>query len=198
MQRFLNVKIQICAMLFWCWPVSVLAVTSEPMPTSQTQEKSQEVIETPVAKGALNDTIEDLKAEVLKLNRDLFILEEDLLYPASTSVTLYVSMNKGEYFEPNSVEIQINGKRVTSHLYTEREVNALTRGGIQKVHQGNVKKGEHELVAIFVGNGPEGRDYRRALRHTFTHTGEGVHLELQLSDDHKAQQPIFSVKEWRN
>lgn len=149
-------------------------------------------------KGALNTNIEDLKAQVLKLNRDLFILEEDLLYPSSTSVTLYVSMDKGDYFDPKSLEIQVNGERVTSHLYTEREVNALSRGGIQKVHQGNVKKGDHELVAVFVGDGPEGRDYRRALRHQFSHTGKGVHLELQISDNHQAQQPVLSVKEWQN
>lgn len=148
------------------------------------------------AEQSLSENVEDLKAEVLKLNRDLFILEEDLLYPASTSVTLYVSLDKGEYFNPSSVEITINEERVTSHLYTEREVAALERGGIQKVHQGNVKSGEHNVVATFVGQGPEGREYRRAVRHSFSHSGDGVNLELKISDDHSKQQPTFSVKEW--
>lgn len=149
------------------------------------------------AQTSLSDDVQDLKAQVLQLNRDLFILEEDLLYPSSTAVTLYVSMDQGDYFKPDSIEIQLNGKRVNSHLYTSREISALARGGIQKIHQGNVRNGDHELVAIFVGQGPENRDYRRAVRHEFTHTGKGVHLEFQVKDDHQDQQPAFGVKEWR-
>lgn len=145
----------------------------------------------------LGTSVQELKAEVLQLNRDLFILEEDLLYPASTAITLYISMDKSKYFKPDSVEIIIDDKLVTSHLYTEREIAALQRGGIQKVHQGNVKQGQHELVAIFIGQGPEGRDYKRALRHSFKHEGKSINLELKILDDHTKQQPEFSVIEWQ-
>ena len=103
---------------------------------------------------SLDQDVQSLKKEVLDLNRDLFLLEEELLFPANSQVAFFISMDVGEYFELDSVNIKIDGKEVANYLYTEREADALIRGGVHRVHMANLKTGDHELVAIFTGKGP--------------------------------------------
>jgi hypothetical protein len=144
----------------------------------------------------LDEDVQDLKKEVLDLNRDLFLLEEELLFPANSQVAFFVSLDVGEYFELDSVNLKIDGKEVANYLYTEREVGALARGGVHRVHMANLKTGDHELIAVFTGKGPSTRAYRRAATMTF---GKGIgakYLELEITDRVKKQQPEFVIKEW--
>ena len=110
---------------------------------------------------SLDEDVQSLKKEVLDLNRDLFLLEEELLFPANSQVAFFISMDVGEYFDLDSINLKIDGKEVANYLYTQREVDALVRGGVHRVHMENLKVGEHELVAVFTGEGPHVRDYRR-------------------------------------
>ena len=145
---------------------------------------------------SLDSDVQSLKKEVLDLNRDLFLLEEELLFPANSQVAFFVSMDVGEYFELDSVSIKIDGKEVANYLYTEREADALVRGGVHRVHMANLKTGEHEIVAVFTGKGPHIRDYRRGAT-TVIDKGIGAkYLELEITDRIKKQQPEFLIKEW--
>jgi hypothetical protein len=144
----------------------------------------------------LDEDVQDLKKQVLDLNRDLFLLEEELLFPANSQVAFFVSLDVGEYFELDSVNLKIDGKEVANYLYTDREVGALVRGGVHRVHMANLKTGNHELIAVFTGKGPQTRAYRRAATMTF---GKGIgakYLELEITDRVKKQQPEFVIKEW--
>ena len=109
----------------------------------------------------LDEETQDLKKQVLDLNRDLFLLEEELLFPSNTQTAVFISMDVGEFFGLDSVELKIDDKDVANYLYTEREAEALLKGGVQRLFIGNLKAGEHELVAVFTGQGPHTRDYRR-------------------------------------
>jgi hypothetical protein len=142
------------------------------------------------------EKLESLKNEVLAVNRDLFILEEDLLFPASTQLATYFSVDIGYFFSLDNIKLKLDGKQVTHHLYTEKDVSALYRGAIQKVFLGNVSTGEHELVAILIGKGPHKRKYRRAVSFTFKKGTEAKALEIQLRDDEGKLQPKLSVVEW--
>jgi hypothetical protein len=137
-----------------------------------------------------------LKSAVLDLNRELFVLEEELLYPANTQVAVFVSMDVGEYFGLDSIEISLDGKNVSNYLYTEREVDALHRGGVHKLFIGNLKVGEHELIAIFTGKGPHQRDYRRGAELIFAKNIGAKYVELTISDRERNLQPEFIVREW--
>lgn len=143
----------------------------------------------------LADQIETLKQAMINLNRDLFILEEDLLFPASTQVAVYLSMDVGEYFALDAVEIRIDGEVKTYYLYTSRQVNALYRGGVQRLYVGNVNQGQHELTAYFVGIGPKGREYKRAVSIEFTKEEDPIAIELGVIDSTSKQQPIFEATE---
>ncbi len=144
----------------------------------------------------LDQEAQDLKRELLTLNRDLFILEEELLFPANTQVAVFVSLDVGEFFALDSLELKIDGKKVSSYLYTEREVEALHRGGVQRLYVGNLRQGQHEIVAVLTGKGPHDRDYRRGTTLNFTKDLGAKYLELQIRDSEKRLQPNFLVKEW--
>ncbi len=145
---------------------------------------------------SLDEDVQSLKKQVLDLNRDLFLLEEELLFPANSQVAFFISMDVGEYFDLDSVNLKIDGKEVANYLYTEREVSALIRGGVHRVHMGNLKTGDHELIAIFTGKGPQFRDYRRGATLNLTKGIGAKYVQLEISDKIKKQQPEFVIREW--
>ena len=144
----------------------------------------------------IKDDVQTLKKQVLELNRDLFMLEEELLFPSNTQVSVFVSMDVGEFFQLDSVQVKIDGKEVADYLYTQREIDALIRGGVQRIHIGNLRTGEHELVAFFTGKGPKGRDYKRGATTTIKKGLGPKYVELKIVDQTKNYQPEFDVKEW--
>jgi len=150
----------------------------------------------PTAFRTLDEEVQDLKKLAVDLNRDLFLLEEELLFPANTQVAVFVSMDVGEFFGLDSVELRLDGEDVTNYLYTDREVTALHRGGVQRLFIGNLRAGEHELVAVFTGEGPHERDYRRGASLVFDKGIGPKYIELTISDREARLQPEFVVKEW--
>lgn len=153
--------------------------------------------DTPQAPGSLDNRIQDLKGDVIQLNRDLLVLEEELLFPANTQVALFVSMDVGKLFELESVQIKLDDKVVTNYLYTPLEVQALHRGGVQRVHLGNLRAGKHTLVAFFTGKGPHERDYRRGTTLEIEKGTDPKYIELQIKDVSLKLQPEFQVKIWQ-
>jgi hypothetical protein len=154
----------------------------------------------PAAEGAatrsLDEQIQDLKKDVVDLNKDLFMLEEELLFPANTQVAVFVSMDVGDFFALDSISLKIDSHEVSNYLYTPREVTALLKGGVQRLYVGNLRSGEHELVALFNGKGPHERAYRRAASIRFEKGVGAKYLELKVTDHLRAQQPEFEIKDW--
>jgi len=144
----------------------------------------------------LDADIQDMKQLLLELNRDLFLLEEELLFPANTQVAVFVSMDVGNFFDLDSVQIKLDDKDVANYLYTTREVDALISGGVHQLFLGNLKAGEHELIAIFTGEGPHAQEYRRGASLVFEKGIGPKYIELTISDRELALQPEFVVREW--
>lgn len=145
---------------------------------------------------ALEKKVQDLKKQVLDLNKELFILEEDLLFPANTQFSIFLSMDIGQLFDLDSVQIEVDGKNIANHLYTEREIKALKRGGVQRIYLGNIASGKHELVAFFTGKGPSKRDYKRGTTIEIEKTSSPLFVELKIVDNLSKQQPEFKSKVW--
>ena len=145
---------------------------------------------------ALDEEVQELKQEVLELNRDLFLLEEELLFPSNTQVAVFVSVDVGTFFDLDSVEIQIDDQVVSHYLYTQREVDALHRGGVHRIYTGNIKTGQHELIALVVGKGPKGRSYKRGASLAFEKKLGPKYVELKILDRTSSHQPEFEFKEW--
>jgi hypothetical protein len=144
----------------------------------------------------LDQEVQGLKKDVIDLNKDLFVLEEELLFPANTQVALYVSMDVGTFFALDSVTVKIDNKEVKNYLYTAREADALLKGGVQQIYLGNLKVGKHELVAFFTGKGPAERDYKRGATINFDKGVGAKYLELKITDRVAKHQPEFTIKDW--
>jgi hypothetical protein len=144
----------------------------------------------------LDQEVQGLKKDVIDLNKDLFVLQEELLFPANTQVAVYVSMDVGTFFALDAVQVKIDNKEVKNYLYTAREAQALLKGGVQQIYLGNVKVGKHELVAFFTGKGPVERDYKRGATITFDKGVGAKYLELKITDRVPKHQPEFLIKDW--
>jgi len=144
----------------------------------------------------LDQEVQGLKKDAVDLNKDLFILEEELLFPANTQVAVFLSMDVGDFFALDSVQLRMDDKEVINYLYTPREVQALLKGGVQRLYVGNLKVGHHELVAYFNGQGPNDRAYKRGASIRFDKGVGAKYLELKINDKQQKLQPEFVIKDW--
>lgn len=157
---------------------------------------AQTPAQTPVDARGIDEQTQQLKKDAIDLNRELFMLEEELLFPANTQVAVFVSMDVGEFFALDSLQLRVDDREVANYLYTEREAEALLKGGVHRAYLGNLKVGEHELVAIFTGKGPNQRDYRRGATLKFNKAVGAKYLELKITDRQRRAQPEFEIKDW--
>lgn len=170
------------------------ATASAPAPTAPVATVGSVA---PAPPASLDARIQAAKADVIQLNRDLLVLEEELLFPANTQLAVFVSMDVGKLFQLESVQLRLDDKPLASHLYTPLEVAALHRGGVQRLHLGHLKAGKHVLTAFFTGQGPHERDYRRATTLEFEKPAGARFIELQIRDVQAKLQPEFQVKVWQ-
>jgi hypothetical protein len=119
----------------------------------------QEVSRTQI-KG-LDEQVQEIKSDVLGIAAELNQLEEKLLYPSNTQVAVFLSLAGGEIFRLDSVEIRLGGKAVAHHLYTFKELEALQKGGVQRIYTGNIRTGEHDLQVSVMGKSAGGDDFRK-------------------------------------
>jgi len=155
----------------------------------QAAEVTQEQIK------GLDEQVQDIKKDVLELTSELSRLEEKLLFPSNTQVSLFVSLAGDEGFVLDSMQIKMNNKVVAQHLYTYKEIQALRAGGVQRIYTGNIKTGDHQLVASFIGRSKSGNDYQRSENFKVTKAVGPKFVEIQISGSSASDQTI-SFKDW--
>lgn len=178
---------RITLMLLFCSAV-VHVAHAESKADDATAEQTEAL---PVAK-----SVEALKRQVIQLNRDLFILEEDLLFPANTQFAVYLSLNTGQFLQLDSVKLKVDDEIVAAHLYTERQIKALQRGGMQRLHLGNLKTGDHEVTVFVEGIGPDKRSYKHAASLNMNKGTDVKALEVRIQDQSANFQPTVEIVEW--
>ena len=116
----------------------------------------------------LDEQVQEIKSDVLSIAAELNLLEERLLYPSNTQVALFVSLAEGEKFRLDAVHIQIDGQRVAEHIYSFNELEALQKGGVQRIYTGNVATGPHLLDVMVAGKSAGGQDFTRSESFDFS------------------------------
>jgi hypothetical protein len=140
--------------------------------------------------------IQNLKQKVIDLNKDLRLMEEKLLFPSSTKYSVFISLSSGQFFTLESIKLKLDDKFVATNIYSEKQRQAMIRGGVQKFYITNLNEGKHSATLFFTGVGPSGRDYKRASNIEFEKGAAGEYLEVAISDDSVTQEPVFSIKQW--
>lgn len=141
----------------------------------------------------LDEQVQEIKADVLSIAAQLNLLEEKLLYPSTTQVSVFVSLESEEKFRLDSMEILIGGEPVTHHLYTFKELEALQKGGVQRLYTGNVISGEHDLQVLLTGKTAGGADLRRSENFKFRKEVGPKMVEIHLAGS-GAQ--TITLKDW--
>jgi len=110
------------------------------------QSETTAVGETP----SVNSKIQKLKKRAEQLHQALTQLEQELLFPASSQLAVYVSMDTTT-FDVDSIEMTINGQRVANYLYSQEQVTALAEGAMQQLYLDNVRLGTVEIEIVING-----------------------------------------------
>jgi len=116
---------------------------------------------------SLDGQVQEIKSDVLDIASDLSILEERLLYPSDTQLALFVSIEEDEEFRLDAVQIEINGELATHHIYSFKELEALQKGGVQRIYTGNIATGNHDLNVTMIGKHKNGDDFNASDNFVF-------------------------------
>jgi len=129
----------------------------------------------------LDEQVQEIKSDVLSIAAELNGLEEKLLYPSSTQLAVFVSLVESESFQLDSVQIQIDGAPVARHIYSFKELQALQKGGVQRIYTGNVSTGEHRLEVSVAGKLPGGKDMSATEKLSFSKSAEPKLVGITLA-----------------
>ena len=107
---------------------------------------------------SLDEQVQEIKTDILAIAAELNNLEEKLLYPSNSQVAIFVSLEAGDSLGLDSVQVSIDGGLVAHHIYSFKELQALRKGGVQRIYTGNVRTGEHQLEVSIAGKTAGGED----------------------------------------
>lgn len=142
---------------------------------SSAEEVSKEQIK------GLDEQVQEIKKDVLGISAELTQLEEKLIYPSNTQVSIFVSFEKGVKFRLDAVKLKIDGKDVTYHIYTFKELEALQSGGVQRLYTGNVRTGDHMLDVSLIDKSAGNSNEQQVASQKFTKSVEPKLIEISLA-----------------
>jgi hypothetical protein len=142
------------------------------------------------------ETINSLKGEMLLLNRDLSILEQEILYPLLSQFSIYLSTTDKQRFKTGELTVKVDGKTIAEHKYSAKAVKALFNDGIQHLYIGKLKEGKHQLQLNYAWNNEDDTTLKGELTHAFTKEFQAKHLELTIVKKTSKAPSIFKVIEW--
>ena len=143
----------------------------------------------------LDEQVQEIKSDVLSIAQELNQLEEKLLYPSGTQVAVFVALAKGDQMRLDAVRLQIDGQLVAHHIYSFKELEALRKGGVQRIYVGNVATGDHKLEVLVDGKLEGGADFSRTELFTFRKEVKPKMVELTLAGPSSGNTPI-ALGEW--
>jgi len=143
----------------------------------------------------LDEQVQEIKSDALSIAAELSQLEEKLLYPSGTQVSIFVALAEGNRMRLDAVRLQIDGKLVAHYIYSAKELEALRKGGVQRIYAGNVATGEHQLEVLVDGKLEDGADFNPTERFTFAKEVKPKLVELRLAGPNSGNTPI-AMGEW--
>ncbi len=145
---------------------------------------------------SLDGQVQEVKSDVLSIASELGNLEERLLYPSNTQIALFVAMPEGEAFRLDAVQVEINGELATHHIYSYKELEALQKGGVQRVYTGNVATGDHQLTVTMMGKLKDGKDISQSDSFAFAKGIEPKALGITLGRPGSGSASGIQVGDW--
>lgn len=142
----------------------------------------------------IDDQVQTLKKEVIQINSELSLLEEKLLFPSTTQVAVFVSLEAPQNFRLDSAELSIDNQMVAKYVYTFRELEAMQKGGVQRLHTGNVTTGPHNLSVLLRGKSAGGDPYELTGTATVKKGVDPKFVELHIVGT--SGKPTVEFRDW--
>lgn len=147
------------------------------------------------AEAPLPKDLQGLKGELLNLNRDISQLEKELLFP-STEASVVVALEPGSTLRLVDVKVMLDDKDVGYHFYSDPEITALTKGGMQRIYTGNIGSGQHTLKAVITVRGAKGEELQRVASYSFSKGAQRKVIEIKPTDQSATSQDDVRFREW--
>lgn len=164
----------------------LLEVAGAPLPAAESYREQMK---------GLDEQVQEVKSDVLSIAAELNQLEERLLYPSNTHLAVFVALAKGETLRLDAVQIQIDGQLAAHYIYSFKELEALQKGGVQRIYTGNIGTGQHEIQVALSGKLASGKDYNRTERFQFTKAVQPKLIGVTLAGP-DSDQPAINFGDW--
>ena len=143
----------------------------------------------------LDEQVQEVKSDVLSIAAELSQLEENLLYPSDTHLAVFISLAQGETFRLDSVQVQIDGQPAARYLYSFKELEALQKGGVQRLYTGNIATGQHQIEVSVTGKLASGKDYSHSEQLPFTKEIKPKLIGVKLAGPDSGK-PAIALGDW--
>ena len=170
-------------------------ITPAPPPAAVHQPSQEDISSDQRQMRGLDEQIQEIKSDALRMSAELSQLEEKLLYPSGTQVAIFVELAKGDTMRLDAVRLQIDGQLVAHYIYSAKELQALRKGGVQRIYVGNVTSGDHKLEVLVDGKLESGADFSRSGEFTFRKEVKPKLVGLTLAGPRSGNTPI-TLGDW--
>ena len=170
-------------------------ITPAPSPAAVQKPSQEEITSDQRQMRGLDEQIQEIKSDALRMSAEMSQLEEKLLYPSGTQVAIFVALAKGDTMRLDAVRLQIDGQLVAHYVYSAKELQALRKGGVQRIYVGNVATGDHQLNVLVDGKLKAGTDFSRTEHFTFHKEVKPKLVELTMAGPDSGKTPI-TLGEW--
>jgi hypothetical protein len=172
-----------------------VVITQAPAPAAVQKPSQEEITSDQRQMRGLDEQIQEIKSDALRMSAEMSQLEEKLLYPSGTQVAIFVALAKGDTMRLDAVRLQIDGQLVTHYIYSAKELQALRKGGVQRIYVGNVSTGDHKLDVLVDGKLEGGADFSRTGEFTFRKEVKPKLVGLTLAGPRSSNIPI-TLGDW--
>ncbi|HXJ12356.1 MAG TPA: hypothetical protein VNH19_08795 [Candidatus Limnocylindrales bacterium] len=172
-----------------------VTITSAPSPAAVREPSQEQISSDQREMRGLDEQIQEIKSDSLRMAAELSQLEEKLLYPSGTQVAIFVELAKGDTMRLDAVRLQIDGQLVAHYIYSAKELLALRKGGVQRIYVGNVATGDHKLDVLVDGKLEGGADFSRTGQFTFRKEVKPKLVGLTLAGSRSGNTPI-TLGDW--
>ena len=170
-------------------------ITPAPSPAAVQKPSQEEITSDQRQMRGLDEQIQEIKSDALRMSAEMSQLEEKLLYPSGTQVAIFVALAKGDTMRLDAVRLQIDGQLVAHYIYSAKELQAMRKGGVQRIYVGNVPTGDHKLDVLVDGKLEGGADFSRTSEFTFRKEVKPKLVGLTLAGPRSGNTPI-ALGEW--
>jgi plastocyanin len=167
-----------------------VTIAPAPPPAAVREPSQDEISSDQQQMRGLDEQIQEIKSDSLRMAAELGQLEEKLLYPSGTQVAIFVELAKGDTMRLDAVRLQIDGQLVAHYIYSAKELQALRKGGVQRIYVGNVETGDHKLDVLLDGKLEGGADFSRTGQFTFRKEVKPKLVGLTLAGPRSGNTPI--------